>query len=75
MTTITQDGHYYATYTGFGEFFTGITTGCRVIVHARNMSGEFPQVTVTRLDDPGAWLALSEPYPLTDISSGEEAPF
>lgn len=58
---------YHATYTGRGEFYTGIRTGQRVLVDTGNTAKW--NVSIQSLEHPGAWLSVSESqyHLLTDV--------
>lgn len=58
---------YHATYTGRGEFYTGIRTGQRVLVEVGNTAKW--DVSIQSIERPGAWLAVySSQYDLlTDV--------
>lgn len=67
-TTFKPHTFYHATYTGPGEFYSGIRTGERVIVATDTNVRLW--VSIRSLENPGASLSVSEIHydRLTDIT-------
>jgi hypothetical protein len=67
-TTFKPHTLYHATYTGPGEFYSGIHTGERVTVDTRGNAQWW--VSIQSLEHPGAWLTVDNIHydRLTDIT-------
>lgn len=77
MTFEYRTQYWTATYTGRGEFYSGIQTGDKVDVIIRNAGSRYPSYSVRHLGG-GASLSLSDPvdthkwWPLADMTFVQE---